>query len=340
MEWLVEKIVKITGQHFGEVQIRYNFVSYILSKHKLMNGIRSLWLTTGLFALLLTGCGPSAKEFEEKRVADSVGVADSLAMRQGEMSELNLSTRTPAEKKFIKTAETQFLVNNVRTASEKIEDLTVKYSGYLTYSNLQNRERDFFRQEISRDSVVISKKIVVENNIVLRIPNENLDSLVRDLNKLILFLDYRIIKMDEISFAYLANQKTTDRLKDYESRQKEHIDTKGGKLKETTAAEESRLDRQIQSDKLQVENLALADQVKYCTLTIMIYQKPFLFKETEVLLNTDSYRANLSTRILDALVDGWIMFEYFLVFLFRIWWLFVLVIGGIFVYRFLFKRKK
>jgi hypothetical protein len=304
-----------------------------------MNGLPSLFLIPVLFILTLTGCGPSAKEFEEKRVADSAGVADSLAMRQSAMSDLNLSIRTPAEKKFIKTAETQFQVNNVRAASEKIEDLTVKYSGYLTYSNLQNRERDFFRLEISRDSVVISKKIVVENNIVLRIPNENLDSLVRDLNQLILFLDYRIVKMDEISFAFLANQKASDRLKDYESRQKVHIDTKGGKLKETTLAEENRLDRQIQADKLQVENMELADQVKYCTLTIMIYQKPFLYKETQVLLNSSSFRAKLSTRLLEALVDGWIMFESFLVFLFRIWWLFVLVFGGIFVYRFLLKRN-
>jgi hypothetical protein len=261
-------------------------------------------------------------------------------MRQGEMNELNLSTRTPVEKKFIKTAETQFLVNNVREASEKIEDLTVKYSGYLTYSNLKNRESDFSRMEISRDSVVISKKIVVENNMVLRIPNENLDSLVRDLNKLILFLDYRVVKMDEISFALLANQKASDRLNEYASRQKVHIDKKSNKLKETTAAEENMLDRQIQSDKLQVEALSLADQVKYCTLTIMIYQKPFLYKETQVLLNSASFRAKLSTRLLEALVEGWIMFEYFLVFLFRIWWVFVLVIGGIFVYRFLLKRKR
>jgi hypothetical protein len=173
----------------------------------------------------------------------------------------------------------------------------------------------------------------------LRIPNENLDSLVRELNKLILFLDYRIVKMDEISFALLANQKAADRLNEYATRQKVHIDTKGNKLKETNAVEENMLDRQIQSDKLQVENLAFADQVKYCTLTILIYQKPFLYKETQVLLNSASFRAKLSTRLLEALVEGWIMFEYFLVFLFRIWWLLVLVTGGIFVYRFLFKRK-
>jgi hypothetical protein len=294
---------------------------------------------TIVIGFFLSGCGPSAKEIEEKRMADSTGIADSLA-KLGVVSELNLSTRTPDDKKFIKTAETKFLVHNVRMASEKIEDLAVKYSGYLTYSNLSNKEQDYSRIEISRDSVLVSKMIVVENHIILRIPNENLDSLVRELNRLILFLDFRIIKMDDISFTLLANQKASDRLKNYELRQKKHIDTKDGKLKETTTAEEKILNRQIQSDNLQVESLALADQVKYCTLTILIYQKPVLYKETQVLLNTDAFRANLFIRLRDAVVDGWIMFEYFLVFLFKIWWLIALVSGGLLVYKIRLIRKK
>jgi len=255
------------------------------------------------------------------------------------MNELNLATKTPAEKKFIKTAETKFLVGNVRKASDKIEDLAAKYSGYLTYSHLQNQESDQSRMELSRDSVLISKQIIVENQIELRIPNENLDSLVRELNKLILFLDYRIVKMDEITFNLLANQKASERLKNYETRQKKHIDTKASKLKETTNAEENVLNRQNQADQLEVENLELADQVKYCRLTIFIYQKPIYYKEIQVLLNTESSRPNIFSRILSALVDGWIIVEYILVFLFRIWWLFaILAIGGITVI--VLKRRK
>ena len=301
---------------------------------------QSIISKTILLAVLLSACGPSAKEHEEKRVADDTRVADSLAMAQGTLNNLNLATKTPAEKKFIKTAETKFLVGNVRKASDNIEDLAAKYSGYLTYSHLQNRESDQSRMEINRDSVLISKQIIVENQIDLRIPNENLDSLVRELNKLILFLDYRIVKMDEITFNLLANQKASERLKIYDTRQKKHIDTKASKLKETTNAEENVLNRQIQADQLEVENLALADQVKYCRLTIFIYQKPIYYKEIQVLPNTESFRPNFFSRILDALIDGWIIFEYILVFLFRIWWLFVLFAAGFVAYKLLRKPKK
>lgn len=35
-------------------------------------------------ALLIASCGPSAKELEEKRIADSIATADSIAMIQAE----------------------------------------------------------------------------------------------------------------------------------------------------------------------------------------------------------------------------------------------------------------
>lgn len=300
----------------------------------------TIFCSMTILGFILTSCGPSAREKEAKRIADNTAEADSIAKSQSSINTLNLATRTPNDKKFIKTAETKFLVKNVRLASENIEDLAARYSGYVTYSNLQNRENDYLRTEINRDSVIITKRIVVENQIVLQIPNENLDSLVRNLNKMILFLDYRIVKMDEITFSILTNQKTRERLKDYEIRQKKHVDKKESKLKETTAAEENILNRQTQADNLEVENLALQDQVKYCTLTIYLYQKSFYYKETEVQFNRDSFEPNLIIRIFYALVDGWVILKYIIVFLFKCWWLFVFILGTFLLYKVVKAREK
>ena len=295
-------------------------------------------LCTAIFlGFLMTNCGPSSREMETKRIADSVSVADSLAMRQGISNELSLSTRTPKDKKFIKTAETKFRVKNVRVASEKIEDLAAKYSGFVTNTDLRNQESEVYDLATGRDSVLIVKKIVVVNNIVLKIPNENLDSLVRELNKWILFLDYRIVRMDEVTFDFLANQKETERLKVYDTRQKKHVDTKPSKLKETTAAEETILNRQTQADNLQIENAKLADQLKYCTLTIFIYQKPLLYKETQVRVETRSYRMNLFDRLIDALADGWAVFETIIVFFVSIWWL---ILPGLIIILFIISRER
>jgi len=303
-----------------------------------MTGKLSLISITIFLSVLATSCGPSASEKEKNRIADSIVSGNSLARQNN--NTLDLSTNTPDNKQFSKTAETKFLVNDVRKTSEKIEDLTAKYSGYIIYSNLRNSESNNSRIEISRDSVLISKKIIVENDITARIPNENLDSLVRELNKMIVFLDYRIVKLDDLSFKLLANQKASKRLKKYELRQTTHINTKKSKLNETVMAEETMLNRQTQADTLQVQNLAMEDQLNYCTLTIFIYQKPFYYTETQVLQNTDSFRQNLFIRIIDAMIDGWIIFKSFIVFLFRIWWFFVFTVGGIMIYKIWFKPKK
>jgi hypothetical protein len=303
-----------------------------------MTGKLSLISITIFLGVLATSCGPSASEKEKNRIADSIVSGNSLARQNN--NTLDLSTNTPDNKRFCKTAETKFLVNDVRKTSEKIEDLTAKYSGYIIYSNLRNSESNNSRIEISRDSVLLSKKIIVENDITVRIPNENLDSLVRELNKMIVFLDYRIVKLDDLSFKLLANQKASKRLKKYELRQTTHINTKKSKLNETVMAEETMLNRQTQADTLQIQNLAMEDQLNYCTLTIFIYQKPFYYTETQVLQNTDSFRQNLFVRIIDAMIDGWIIFESFIVFLFRIWWFFVFTVGGIMIYKVWLKPKK
>lgn len=303
-----------------------------------MTGKLSLISITIFLSVLAISCGPSASEKEKNRIADSIASGNSLARQNN--NTLDLSTNTPDNKRFSKTAETKFLVNDVRKASEKIEDLIAKYSGYIIYSNLRNSESNNSQIEISRDSVLLSKKIIVENDITVRIPNENLDSLVRKLNKMIVFLDYRIVKLDDLSFKLLANQKASKRLKKYELRQTTHINTKKSKLNEMVMAEETMLNRQTQADTLQVQNLAMEDQLNYCTLTIFIYQKPFYYTETQVLQNTDSFRQNLFIRIIDAMVDGWIIFESFIVFLFRIWWFFVFTVGGIMIYKVWFKPKK
>lgn len=290
--------------------------------------------------VLLTQCGQSAKELQEKAVRETQTVSDSSPKpAAAEMNNLDVKFTAPEGKKFIRTAEARFRVANVRKATETIENMAAEAGGYVTYSYLRNNETDRSRDRISRDSVLISRQVVVQNDIVLRIPNENLDTLVRRLNKLVLFLDYRIIKMDDVTYTMLARQKAAERLKAYDERQKGHIDEGKLKSKETRSAEEDRLQKQTMADENEIRNLELEDQVKYCNFTVIIYQSPVIVTETVGEVNVDAYRPNLFVRIWEALGDGWVIFEAFIVFMFRIWWLFAIgavIVGGIVV----FKRDK
>jgi hypothetical protein len=188
---------------------------------------------------------------------------------------------------------------------------------------------------------LISKQIVVENEIILRVPNDKLDTLIREINKFAVFLDYRTIKLDDVTFRYAANQKRTATMQKYQQRQTKHIDTKESKLKETSNAEETVLNSQLESDDLNIRNQELEDQLKYCYLTLYIYQKPVIVRETIADFDYESsFKPNIFNRLLNSIIQGWRILEEIIVFLVRIWGIILLVVGGILGYRLAVKKIK
>jgi hypothetical protein len=317
-----------------------------MKKQSNSKSVKVLMMNLGLTAImtctivLIISCSNSAKRAEyckDSLMKDSF-MKDSITkiMAAEEAKLTDIHTNTPADRKFIKTAELKFRVNNVLYATEKIEDLTAKYGGYMIYSNLANRHENSERSKISRDSILISKQILVENQLQLKVPTQNLDSFVRSLKPLVTFLDYRIIKLNDVTLQFISSQKKTDRLQNYEKRQTQHIDSKAAKLYETINAEDILLERQNQSDDLKLQSMALDDQVKYCNLTIEIYQKPIITKETVANFDyVSDVKPNFVARMWDSAIQGWNILEEVVVFLIKIWGIAALIIGIVFGLRYL-----
>jgi hypothetical protein len=292
----------------------------------------------GMSFLLLSGCSSSAKRevyLKDSLMRESI-MQDSIAKTAVLAQNIDLNTKTPADKKFIKRAELKFKVGNVLYATEKMEDLTTKYGGYMLYSNLANRFENSDRSRISRDSILLSKEIEVVNQLQLRIPNNKLDSFIRELDPLVVLLDYRVIKLNDVTLQFISNQQKTERLQTYEKRQVRHIDSKPSKLQETSNAEDHLLDRQNQADDTKLQSMALDDQVKYCDLSIDIYQKTLITKET--IANFDyvsDVKPAFFARMWDSIVQGWHILEEVVIFLVKIWGIAVLIIGIVFGLKFL-----
>ena len=75
-------------------------LSYLCPKFKINKQMKKLatLLVVGAVAFMYA-CGPSAKEIEEKRIADSIRVADSLAMVQAEQQRIADSIAKAQEEK-------------------------------------------------------------------------------------------------------------------------------------------------------------------------------------------------------------------------------------------------
>jgi len=296
-----------------------------------------------LSLILLNSCQSKKNDFESgdsSQLKKGNAISDSTNIVN---ENFNLNTKNNLEKtgrSFIRSAEVKFKVKNVQSSTEKIEDLTAKYNGYIINSNLQNQINNTSEIAISKDSSLATKTYVVENNITIKIPNAKLDSLLRDLNSMIQFLDNRVIKAEDVSLQFLSNSKEIKRLDIYEKRITKAIDQKGKKLDETNASENTLLERQIQNDKINIQKLSLEDQVDFSTIQIQIYQNEVKFKE--IVSNRNNYesirpyRENLFLKLGDALIDSWYIFEEILLFFTRVWYL---ALGGILIIIFYRKRK-
>jgi hypothetical protein len=254
---------------------------------------------------------------------------------------LRADTSAPSDKKFIRTGDIKFRVENVHKATEMIEDLTAKYKGFVVSSDLQNNEDRTSENRYTKDSVVLIKQITVKGEIKLRVPAEKLDSLVRELNNVLVFLDYRILRRDDVTLRFASIKKQKDRLLNYERRQRRNIDTKSSNLEAKTYAEENLLDKQMQIDDKDLQNMDLEDQVKYATITLWIYQPPLVISEKIYNFDyIDDLRPSFWERSWESVVKGWYGIEIVLIGLITIWPIFILLALGYYIFRYVRNLRK
>ena len=265
--------------------------------------------------LLVVGIAISCKQAENAEesanaVTDSTSTISSSAAVQPKNS----------NRKFVRTADIKFKVKNVAKSTGVIEDATNKFGGFVTYTNLQSNISDEDQTKISPDSTLVTTKYTVENNLTIRVPNQQLDTVIKTITHQIGFLNYRVIKADDVTLQMLSNQMAQSRGSSTEKRIANAIDVKGKKLNSIMAAEENLDAKKEAKDSKKLENISLNDQVNFSTLTLQIYQDTSVKQEmiaNEKSINT--YRPHLGLQLWDSLKTGWFILENILSFLFVLW---------------------
>jgi len=266
-------------------------------------------------ALLVVGIAISCKQAENAEesanaVTDSTSVVSSSAAVQPKNS----------NRKFVRSADIKFKVKNVAKSTGVIEDATKEFGGFVTYTNLQSNISDEDKTKISPDSSLVTTKYTVENNITIRVPNLQLDTVIKTITHQIGFLNYRVIKAEDVTLQMLSNKMAQSRSTSSENRIANAIADKGKKLNSIMAAEENLNTKKEANDSKTLENLSLNDQVNFSTLTLQIYQDTSV--KQEMIANeksSNTYRPPLGLQLWDSLKTGWFMLENILSFLVVLW---------------------
>jgi hypothetical protein len=267
-------------------------------------------LALGLVVACKESVAEETSDYSENVATDSTSVVSSSAAVENKNS----------NRKFVRTADVKFKVKNVAKSTYAIEDATTKFGGFVTYTNLQSNIHNEDRTKVSQDSTLVTTKYKVDNNITIRVPNTKMDTVIKTIAKQIHFLDYRIIKADDVSLQMLSNELAQKRSNSSEKRLENAIDSKGKKLNQVVKAEETLDAKKEQNDASKLQNLSLQDQVNFSTLTLNIYQDESI--KQEMVANEKSinaYRPNIGLQIWDSVKTGWFMLENIISFVVVLW---------------------
>lgn len=298
-----------------------------------MKTIAKLGLTTLVITAVLFSCkkaDASEETADYKTTADSTAISSSAAVE-----------RKDSKQKFIRTADIKFKVKNVVKSTYAIENAVQKFGGFVTYTNLQSNIHDQIKTKISQDSTLETTKYTVENNITIRVPNTQLDTIIKTIARQIDFLDFRIIKADDVSLKLLSNQLSQKRNGNTEKRVEKAIDSnKGKKINDIMEAENTLANQKEANDNRTIDNLSLQDQIKFSTVTLQLYQNETIRQEIMASeKNSNAYKPNLGIQILESLKNGWYILESVFLFLITLWPFILIGYGAFFIYKKITRSK-
>lgn len=268
---------------------------------------------------LAVACNKKAEETYAVKNSNYEVAVDSASVEEDMSSSAAVEDKN-SKRKFIRTADARFKVKDVAQSTYKIENLTKSVGGFVTLSELRSNIIENDETQVSQDSLLQTTRYEVNNTISLRVPNVKLDTLLRSLAKEVQFLDYRVIKADDVNLQLLTNELSQKRNANTSKRLENAIDKKGNKLKDINDSEENLASKKENSDNAYINNLSLKDQVNFSTVTLELYENEKLrYEMVANEKNINAYRPNLGLQIWESIKSGWFIFEGIIAFLVQLW---------------------
>ena len=246
-------------------------------------------------------------------------LADSTYNKQAQKNSTTNETELP-KNAFLKTVDIKFKVKDVVSTTTIIENICNAQGGFVTYSNLLSSINNKVSVAVSIDSSMEINNYSVSNSIIIRVPNNKLDTVLKAIALDVDYLVHRIIKADDVGLQIFTNKLTQDRIKKNETRLIKAMDKNNSKLASITDAQDLLLSKQEQSDNSKIENLSLNDQVNFSTVNLAIYQndvtKRIMFASEKAF---KIYEPGFGSKMAESLLLGWTIVMEILIFFSKFW---------------------
>jgi len=202
----------------------------------------------------------SSADYAAEAVTDSVSSAASMEVK---------------DKKFVKTADVDMEVKDVYDATIFIEKQLKDLGGFVTVSRLNSNVVSAETFETSDSDATLVKKFQTENKMQVRVPTERLGDFLTFINDKKLFLNSRVILAEDVT--------NNAKIADLETKKLQQTGQVIDKMKNTGEKVEKTESNLAQNNDQQIQNMKLADDLKYSTVEIYIKEPQIRVAEIAVI---------------------------------------------------------
>ncbi|SDR15946.1 DUF4349 domain-containing protein [Pseudoxanthomonas sp. CF125] len=216
------------------------------------------------------------------------------------------ATYTDAQRKFIRTAQANFRVQDVYQAALAIEDAVAAQGGFVTGNEIAADVQNTTRQSIGGGKLVELAEYTVRGELTVRVPSDKTQPFLRSIAKYMEFLDRRNFAAADAQFELLRQQLAYQRNQEAQQELGQAKD-EGGKLGQKATVISARNEAKSSRDEALIAQKEFEDRVEFATLNLSLYQLPKL-RRTEM---TDMEAAvrdsgpGFFSRLGDSLSAGW-----------------------------------
>jgi hypothetical protein len=213
------------------------------------------------------------------------------------------------ERKIIRNAQINMQVKDIQVAFPQIERIVQSLNGYISSSNMQNNNYK------------------ISNSITIRVPHENLDSLLQLVENQSIFINNSSINSTDVTEEFIDIESRLKTKKEVRERYLDILSKKAKTVKDVLLAEEQIrvLTEEIEAKEGRLRYLK--NRVGLSTLALSIYQ------EVEYVATPDVYKKTFLIKIKEGFINGWGILLGILLGLINIWPLVILFT------LFIWKRK-
>lgn len=234
-----------------------------------------------------------------------------------QQSHLNVSGQ---QRQFIKTAQIHFHVKNVYKTALTLEDMAVRYGGFVTHNHIVNEQRQTYRTKTDNGVQTILEEYQPIGDVTLRVPHATLQPFLREMVKHADFMYKRAFNAEDVLLDIIKQQKLAQ-VNHTASQQIQENKKENQTLSDTLYATEINTQYQRAKVLAELEKKHLQDKVAFSTITVALTQSPLVRTYTQNYFpySIEQNQPSLMYQLEESVEAGWQNFLSFMISVVSLW---------------------